>query len=139
MARANAACEPKNLMASSLVTPAIIGMPNGVVNRRAYQAKRDNCRMIYDAAQITSLRVEKGWSMAELWSLEHGLTRKPKAETLIAIANALGVPLKAILAKKAGKHLTEDKLAAIFGALDDGNRAVLIAAAEALLKNQKKP
>jgi transcriptional regulator with XRE-family HTH domain len=107
--------------------------------------------MQYDGKKIASLRESKGWSMGELarqarisqpslWALEHQVTKKPKADTLLALSNALGVPLKALLRAKVSKRdiPTADELEAIFDALDDGNKQVIVAAAEAILKNQKK-
>ncbi len=75
-----------------------------------------------------------------LWALEHQVTKNPRHETMIALANALGVPWKALLPDKVSKKNipTEEHLSAVFDALDDGNKQVLIAAAEAILKNQRK-
>lgn len=130
--------------------PSIIGMPNDRVNRRLYGAVRDNYPMDYDGKKITSLRESKGWSMGELarraqisqpslWALEHQVTKKPKFATLTSLAGALGVPVKALLPAKVSKKNvpTTDDLDAIFESLDDGNKQVLVAAAEAMLKNQK--
>lgn len=128
----------------------IIGTPNGSVNRRIYQPIRDNCRMEYDGKKITSLRESKGMSMGELarrarisqpslWALEHQVTKKPKYDTLPAIAAALGVPVRDLLKAKISKKNvpTLDDLDTIFDSLDDANKQVLFAAAEAMLKNQK--
>lgn len=129
----------------------MIGTPNGLVNRRVYPSIRENCHMQYDGKKITSLREAKTWSMGELarrarisqpslWALEHQVTKKPKAETLFALASALGVPVKALLSTRPSKLgvPTSDQLEAIFESLDDGNKQVLVAAAEAILRNQRK-
>lgn len=108
--------------------------------------------MIYDGKKIAALRDAKGWSQAELarrarikqpslWSLEHQMTKEPKASTLHALAQALGVPLRDILVKNPPKGAVpsaEDVLA-IYEALSDVNKIALAAAAEALLKNSPKP
>ena len=106
--------------------------------------------MQYDGKKISLLRDGKGWTMGELarrarisqpslWALEHQVTKKPKYDTLAAIASALGVPVKALLASKVAKRdvPSSDEMEAVFEALDDGNKQVLLAAAQAILKNQK--
>lgn len=105
--------------------------------------------MGYDGAKIVLLRGRKGWSQAELarqsgikqpslWALEHQVTKKPRADTLLRVATALGVPLREIMvASKKGKiDLTED-LVEVFTQLDGKNRQALVAAARALLDSQK--
>jgi hypothetical protein len=59
---------------------------------------------------------------------------------MIALANALGVPWKALMPTRAGKGTlpTEEQLTALFEALDDGNKQALVAAAQVMLKNQRK-
>lgn len=133
------------------MTPTI-DTPNALVNRRLYCVRQDNRGMIYDGKKIAALRDAKGWSQAELarrarikqpslWSLEHQMTKEPKASTLHALAQALGVPLRDILVKNPPKGAVpsaEDVLA-IYEALSDVNKIALAAAAEALLKNSPKP
>ena len=104
--------------------------------------------MIYDGAKIVALRRTKGWSQAELarralikqpslWALEHQLTKKPKADTLMRIATALGVPMRDILrpTKKATADLLDD-LSLVFDRLDGRNKQALLAAARSLLDSQ---
>lgn len=110
--------------------------------------------MIYSGEKIKSLREAKnngeGWSMAELarrsgirqpslWALEHQITKKPKAETLLSIARALGVPLREILSntKNRPAEVASDELNALFEGLDEQNKTALIATAQALLNSQK--
>jgi len=105
--------------------------------------------MIYDGGKITLLREAKGLSMAELarrsgikppslWALEHQVTKKPKVDTMMRVAAALGVPMREIL--KASKKPTVDMLAdldELFDQLDGRNKQALLAAAKALLDSQK--
>ena len=107
--------------------------------------------MIYDGVKITALRLAKGMSMAELarrsaikqpslWALEHQITKKPKADTIMRIAAALGVPMREILksgGKKNSTDLSED-LREVFELLDGRNQQALLAAARALKDSQKK-
>jgi transcriptional regulator with XRE-family HTH domain len=106
--------------------------------------------MQYDGKKIRSLREAQGWSMGELarrvgikqpslWAMEHQVTKKPKHETMVAIAAALGVTLKAIYPDRLRKKdlPTEEHLTELFDALDDGNKQALVAAAEVMLKNQR--
>jgi transcriptional regulator with XRE-family HTH domain len=107
--------------------------------------------MGYDGKAIIALRVQRGWSQAELarrsgikqsslWGIEHEVTKQPKGDTLIGIANALGVPLSAILRRGSKiQPKQEEQLNAIYQGLNPTNKTVLFAAAEALLKAQKKP
>jgi len=108
--------------------------------------------MTYDGKKIAALRLAKGWKAAELarrakisqpslWAIENEVTKKLKADTLISLANALGVPMKALLRAPKGKNGADsaDQLIALYESLDAGNRQVLLAAAEALLKNQPRP
>jgi transcriptional regulator with XRE-family HTH domain len=105
--------------------------------------------MGYDGAKIVLLRKAKSWSMAELarqagikqpslWALEHQITKKPKADTLMRVAAALGVPLREILkpSKKAPGDQQAD-LDEVFDQLDGRNKQALLAAAKALLDSQK--
>jgi transcriptional regulator with XRE-family HTH domain len=106
--------------------------------------------MGYDGGKITLLRKAKGWSMAELarrsglkqpslWALEHQVTKKPKADTLMRVAAALGIPMREILkpTKKGTVDLLDD-LHEVFDQLDSQNQQALIAAARALKNSQKK-
>lgn len=110
----------------------------------------DWLHMTYDGGKISLLRRQKGWSMGELarkaglkqpslWALEHQVTKKPKADTLMRIASALGVPLREILkpSKKGSTDLLDD-LSQFFDQLDDRNKQALVAAARALLDSQKR-
>lgn len=103
----------------------------------------------YDGGKIVALRKAKGWSGGELarrsgitppslWELEHQVTKKPKADTLMRIAAALGVPLREILkpSKKGAVDEAED-LTELFDQLDGRNKQALLAAAKALLNSQK--
>lgn len=105
----------------------------------------------YDGKKITSLRLAKGWSMAELarqsgirqpsiWEIEKQVTKRPKVTTLMAIASALGVTLQDLLktphkgpGRDSAAHLT-----ALYLSLSPGNQQALLAAAKALLDNQPK-
>lgn len=103
----------------------------------------------YDGEKIAALRSAKGWSMAELarrsgikppslWALEHQVTKKPKADTMMRVAAALGVPLREIMkpSKKGAADLAED-VKELFDQLDGRNKQALLAAAKALLDSQK--
>lgn len=105
--------------------------------------------MTYDSGKITLLREAKGWSMAELarrsglkqpslWAIEHQVTKKPKVDTMMRIAAALGVPLREIMkpTKRGAIDLQED-LTELFDQLDVRNKQALLAAAKALLDSQK--
>lgn len=106
--------------------------------------------MIYDGKKITELREAKGWSMTELakrsqisqptlWALENQRTDKPKADTMMRIAAALGVPLQSLLSNK--KMAGDDAvaaMAAVFPNLKPQHQQALLVAAEALLKQQDK-
>ena len=105
--------------------------------------------MSFDGAKIALLRRAKGWSMGELarrsgikppslWALEHQVTKKPKADTLMRVAAALGVPLREIMkpSKKGAADLIDD-LTEVFDQLDSRNKQAMLAAAKALLDSQK--
>jgi transcriptional regulator with XRE-family HTH domain len=108
--------------------------------------------LVYDPSKIVSLREGKGWNQAELarraklsqpsvWALEKGVTRMPKFETLHSIARALAVPIQDILAARPKGKRGEDwdaQLTATYDALDDGNKATLMALAQTLLNQQKR-
>lgn len=101
----------------------------------------------HDPAKLVALLKEKGWNGADLsratglkqpsiWALLNGVTKMPKASTLIAVANALGVPLRDILKKPSGKQDSEellDELLAAFAALEPANQRAVVAAAKALV------
>jgi len=105
--------------------------------------------MSYDGGKITLLRKAKGWSMAELarrsgikppslWAIEHQMTKQPKADTLMRVAAALGVPLREIMKpSKKGAADLQDDLSELFAELDGRNKQALLAAAKALLDSQK--
>jgi transcriptional regulator with XRE-family HTH domain len=104
----------------------------------------------YDGLKIALLREAKEWGQADLaratklsqptvWALEHQVTKKPKAETLMKVAAALGVPLSKIMRGGNNTKVTSvDQLAAIHDGLTPENRQALLAAAEALLNSQKR-
>lgn len=128
----------------------IVGTPNAIVNRHAEcWIGHAITTVSYDGGKIAALRKAKGWSMAELarrssikppslWALEHQVTKKPKNDTMMRIAAALGVPLREILkpSKKGAPDLTDD-LSELFDQLDGRNKQALLAAAKALLDSQK--
>jgi transcriptional regulator with XRE-family HTH domain len=120
------------------------------VNRRTDTAVSHYCVMIYDGAKIAALRRAKKWTGAKLareaglaqpslWALEHQVTKKPKADTLIRVAAALGVSYRDITrpTRKGTVDLLDD-LSMVFDRLDNSNKAALLAAARALLENQPK-
>ena len=124
-------------------------MAKAPVNRHTEGNEVHHAGMLYDGGKITLLRKSKGISMAELarragisqpslWALEHRVTKQPKAETLLRIAAALGVPLREIMkpSKKGTADLLDD-LSQVFDQLDGKNKSALIAAARALLDSQK--
>ena len=131
--------------------PKTIGIPNVVVNRHTEGRPSHHLLMGYDGVKITALRRAKGMSMAELarrsgikqpslWAIEHEVTKRPKADTMMRIAAALGVPMREILrsgGKKNSTDLAED-LREVFELLDGRNQQALIAAARALKDSQKK-
>jgi transcriptional regulator with XRE-family HTH domain len=103
----------------------------------------------YDPAKIVALRIDRGLSSAELarksglsqptiWALEHGVTKKAKADTLLRVAAALGVPLRDIVrpSKRSTADLAEDLLE-LFDQLEPGNKQAVLAAIKALLHSQK--
>jgi transcriptional regulator with XRE-family HTH domain len=83
-----------------------------------------------------------GLSAPSIWALVHGVTKMPKASTLVQVAAALGVPLKAILKTPAGRQdqaeLREEMLAA-FDALTPENQQAIVAAASSLVGKPKPP
>jgi transcriptional regulator with XRE-family HTH domain len=82
---------------------------------------------------------EAGLAQPSLWALEHQVTKKPKADTLIRVAAALGVSYRDITrpTRKGAVDLLDD-LSMVFDRLDNSNKAALLAAARALLENQPK-
>jgi len=130
---------------------AVSGIPNGLVNSHTYCAVKDNSHMIYDKDKITELRMRLGISMNELarrshikgpsmWAIERGKTKDVRFTTLTGIAAALGVPVQEILKKASGKtnKTLQNDLHTLLLALDEPNRLAMIAAARALLAQQKK-
>jgi transcriptional regulator with XRE-family HTH domain len=105
----------------------------------------------YDPTAIVRLREAKQWSQAELarrsglsqpsvHDLEKGNTKMPKYTTLKAIADALGVPMTEILARRPkgeSAQALEHSLRETFGALSQDNKANLYAIALSLLAQQK--
>lgn len=125
-----------------------IGTPNGLVNRHTERPTGHYGAMGYDGSKIASLRIKKGLSMAELarrsgikppslWALEHQVTKKPKADTLIAVANALGVNLREITKGKKGSEDLVADISDVFERLDNRNKQAILIAARALLDSQK--
>lgn len=105
--------------------------------------------MGYDGPKIVMLRRAQNISMAELarraqisqpslWALEHQVTKHPKADTLVRVAAALGVPLREILrpSRKPAADLLAD-LTELFDQLDAKNKSAILAAVKALLDSQK--
>lgn len=104
----------------------------------------------YDPKAIVRLREAKQWSQAELarrsglsqpsvHDLEKGNTTMPKYTTLKAVADALGVPIGEILARrpKGEAQTIEQSLRETFDALSQDNKANLYAIAVSLLAQQK--
>lgn len=105
----------------------------------------------YDPGEIVRLREAKGWSQAELarrsrlsqpsvWALEHGETGMPKYATLKAVADALGVPVTSITAKRLKGKTAEEMDGALrvtYDQLDDANKSNLYAIAQSLLAQQR--
>ena len=136
--------------------PSIIGTPKITSSSffsSAYNSYADNLGMlIYDGKKIEALREAKRWKQSELakraglsqpsvWALEHEVTKMPKFETLQRVADALGVPVKAILRTKVtGKEVAQlhENMQATFESLTDANKVALLAAAQALLDSQGK-
>jgi len=108
--------------------------------------------MLYDREKIRQLRGKLGISINELarrsgisgpsmHAIETGKTKNIRAQTLLNIANALGVPMREIVKpvkgqKAAGGGTTE--LIAVYEELDAKNKAAILAAAIALAAQQKK-
>lgn len=119
------------------------------VNRHTERAMSQDNLMTYDGLRIVALRNNKKMSQAELarraqisqpslWALEHQMTKQPKADTLLRVAAALGVPLREIM--RPSKKPTADMLAdmsELFEQLDPRNKAAAMAAVKALLDSQK--
>ena len=107
--------------------------------------------MLYDNDKIRLLRGKLGISINELarrakirgpsmWAIEKGKTKNVRAQTLIDIAAALGVPVQEILkaSKNRGSQALESQIITVFANLEDKNRQAILAAAQALLQQQKK-
>lgn len=87
---------------------------------------------------MAELARRSGIKPPSLWALEHQVTKKPKADTLMRVAAALGVPLREIM--KPSKKDPDDQradLSELFDQLDGRNKQALLAAAKALLDSQK--
>lgn len=104
--------------------------------------------LVYSPTKIVELRKERGLTQSELarkarpsaptvWALEKGETKMPKLQTLKAIAEALGVPMPTLYSDKQPADIDE-RIHAAATALEPQNKAALLAAALALLENQKK-
>jgi transcriptional regulator with XRE-family HTH domain len=104
--------------------------------------------LIYSPSKIVALREERGLTQSELarkaglsspsvWALEQGKTKMPKYQTLKSIANALGVPIPAIMSDKQPADL-EERLAAAASGLSPANQGALLAVAQSLLESQRK-
>lgn len=125
-----------------------IGTPNDVVNRHTERPPEHHIGMGYDGSKIAFLRTKKGLIQAELarrsgikppslWALEHQVTKKPKADTLIAVANALGVNLRELTKGKKGSEDLVADISDVFEKLDNRNKQAVLIAARALLDSQK--
>lgn len=135
---------------------AIIGIPNKLVKeyfRLPYCKVEHNPRMlVYDSRKIVALREAKGWRQAELarraglsqpsvWALEHGRTKNVKVTTLNSIAAALGVPPKELMATRPGGangKAWDQEAEALYEALDDKGKAMLIVIAKTLLQQNRR-
>lgn len=104
--------------------------------------------LVYSPNKITSLREDLDLNQSELarkaklsaptiWALEEGRIKMPKFQTLKSVADALGVPLQAIMSEVQAADIMEHLLAAA-QALEPKNQAALLAAAKALLDSQKR-
>jgi DNA-binding Xre family transcriptional regulator len=126
-------------------------MPNRKVKRYAYWTKVDNSSMLYDKEKIDFFRVRLKLSWNELArragisgpsmnAISRGKTKNIRAETLLGIANALGVKLQDILKTPKGKHSgnSDAELMAVFAQLDESNKQAVLAAAKVLAAQQKK-
>lgn len=102
--------------------------------------------LIYSNTKIIALRNARGWNQSELaraaklssptvWALEKGETKMPKYATLSAVAQALGVPLQAIMPDDVPADINDQIAAA--AALSPTNKGALLAAAIALRDSQK--
>jgi transcriptional regulator with XRE-family HTH domain len=105
----------------------------------------------YDPKAIVRLREAKEWSQAELarqsglsqpsvHDLEKGNTTMPKYTTLKAVADALGVPVSEILAKRPKGESAQTRERALneaYEALSEANKANLYAIALSLLEQQR--
>ena len=107
--------------------------------------------MLYDNEKIIELRKRLGLSMNELarraqirgpsmWAIEKGRTKNVRFSTLSNVAAALGVNVQDILKRPTGKasRALNDDLHGLIVALDEKNKLAMIAAARALLAQQKK-
>ena len=106
-------------------------------------------KRIYDGRKIAELMLERGMSMqqvakkagitaASVWALVHEHTGKVKFSTLAGVAEALGVPIQAILSAPPVGANSDEELRAVMAALSPINRAAILAAATSLLDSQAK-
>ena len=110
----------------------------------------DNHHMIYDGRKIAELRDALGLKQAELarlagisqptlWAIEHQMTKKPEADTMIYIAAALGVPIRDLYKKMPGKpDDLESEMADAFRLLDHKDQQAMLAAVQSLVRRSKK-
>lgn len=125
-------------------------MPNAKVKRYAYWTKMDNSSMLYDKEKIDTFRrgLKISWnelarragiSGPSMNAIKWGKTRNIRAETLLGIANALGVKIQDILKTPKGKTGNADaELMAVFPQLSEDNKQAVLAAAKVLAAQQKK-
>lgn len=103
--------------------------------------------LLYDGRKILALMEDRGLSMNRLakaagisvvavHNLVHEKTNKVSLKSLKGIADALGVPLQALL-RDATVHAA-DELQAVYQSLSPTNRTAILGAAQALLNSQKK-
>jgi transcriptional regulator with XRE-family HTH domain len=119
-------------------------------NRPAFDIFGQNAAMIYEPLKIKELRRLKKWSQQELArraklsqptisALEAG-EEHVKHSTLVAVVNALGVPLREVMKRpsKADEADQIDQAIALANALEPKVRAAWIAAGNALLNSEKE-
>lgn len=76
-----------------------------------------------------------------MWAIENGKTKNIKATTLVNLSLALGVTMQELTKSRLPKSESERtavELISTYEALQDNHRAVLLAAAKAMLAAQKK-
>lgn len=106
--------------------------------------------MLYDKEQIDVFRKRLNISWNELArragisgpsmnAIKRGKTKNIRAETLLGIANALGVKVQDIIKTTKGKTGNSDaELMTVFAQLNDDNKQAVLAAAKVLAAQQKK-